>query len=72
MDKTAPGRVYLCQVNENIFCGVWCGLYNVPDLSRFRDFCSCFKSEEEVRKAGVIIESLWEKLQKGEDNYDYC
>jgi len=34
MDKTAPGGVYLCQVNENVSCGACCGLYNVPDLSR--------------------------------------
>jgi len=36
MDKTAPGGVYLCQVNENVACGACCGLYNVPDLSRER------------------------------------
>ncbi len=34
MDKTAPGGVYLCQVNENISCGACCGLYNIPDLTR--------------------------------------
>jgi len=34
MDKTAPGGVYLCQVNENVSCGACCGLYNIPDLSR--------------------------------------
>jgi len=34
MDKTAPGGVYLCQVNENVSCGACCGLYNVPDLTR--------------------------------------
>ncbi len=33
MDKTAPGGVYLCQVNENVSCGACCGLYNIPDLS---------------------------------------
>ena len=38
----------------------------------FREFGSCFKSDEEVRKAEMIIESLWEKLQKGADNYEYC
>ncbi len=34
MDKTAPGGVYLCQINENVSCGACCGLYNVPDLTR--------------------------------------
>ena len=34
MDKTAPGGVYLCQVNENVSCGACCGLYNIPDLTR--------------------------------------
>jgi len=34
MDKTAPGGVYLCQVNENVSCGACCGLYNVADLTR--------------------------------------
>lgn len=33
MDKTAPGGVYLCQVNENVSCGACCGLYNIADLS---------------------------------------
>ncbi|MFH2046166.1 MAG: hypothetical protein ABIK92_13575 [Pseudomonadota bacterium] len=33
MDKTAPGSVYLCQVNENVSCGACCGLYNIADLS---------------------------------------
>lgn len=95
MDKTAPGGVYLCRVNENLSCGACCGLYNVPDLSRyffkdsqyagkavdyaginpdsipslfytiFREFGSCFKSDEEIRKAEMMIESLWERLQKG-------
>ena len=31
---SAPGGVYLCQVNERVSCGACCGLYNVPDLSR--------------------------------------
>ncbi len=34
MDKTAPGGVYLCQVNDNVSCGACCGLYNIADLSR--------------------------------------
>ena len=31
---TAPGGVYLCQVNERVSCGACCGLYNVADVSR--------------------------------------
>lgn len=38
----------------------------------FREFGSCFKSDGEVRKAEMMIESLWEKLEKGADNYEYC
>jgi hypothetical protein len=34
MDNTAPGGIYLCQVDEYVSCGACCGLYNVPDPSR--------------------------------------
>lgn len=30
---SAPGGVYLCQVNERVSCAACCGLYNVVDVS---------------------------------------
>jgi hypothetical protein len=38
----------------------------------FRELGSYFKSEEEVREAETIIESLWKRLGGGADNYEYC
>lgn len=34
MDDQVPGKIYLCQVNENVSCGACCGLYNVADPSK--------------------------------------
>ena len=31
---SAPGGVYLCQVNQQVSCGACCGLYNVAEVSR--------------------------------------
>jgi hypothetical protein len=33
MGNSVPGGVYLCQINERISCGAYCGLYNVADAS---------------------------------------
>jgi hypothetical protein len=33
-DRSVPGGLYLCQVDECISCGACCGLYNVSDASR--------------------------------------
>ncbi|MDP4857963.1 MAG: hypothetical protein NWR42_11180 [Desulfobacterales bacterium] len=32
-DPTAPGGVYLCQVNRQVSCAACCGLYNVADAA---------------------------------------
>jgi hypothetical protein len=34
LDLQSPGKVYLCQVNDQVSCGACCGLYNVADASR--------------------------------------
>lgn len=33
LDKSTPGGIYLCQINETLSCGACCGLYNVADSS---------------------------------------
>jgi hypothetical protein len=35
-DEQVRGQVYLCQTGPCVSCGSFCGLYNIPDLSRER------------------------------------
>jgi hypothetical protein len=60
MDKTAPGGVYLCQVNENVSCGACCGLYNIPDLSREKLRGALFERTEAFLKVPREIDAILE------------
>ncbi|MCI0473632.1 MAG: hypothetical protein L0Y76_08635 [Ignavibacteria bacterium] len=60
MDKTAPGGVYLCQVNENVSCGACCGLYNVPDLTRETLSGALYERTEAFMKVPREIDAILE------------
>lgn len=69
-DLTAPGGVYLCQVNRQVSCAACCGLYNVADAAygplvsmlseRTKDFAGVPRQADAIAAFG-----LWAQTRCG-------